>query len=120
MASVQKTKRSYQSYDPDKLRLAIAAVEWGTPLRKAAKDFTIARTTLQNHVNGESVSTKLGAPTTFSNEEELVLIDTAKLLADHGLPPSKLDFRRMGKWFLMSKNRQSRFPNNMPTNEWLR
>jgi hypothetical protein len=115
-----KLTRAYQSYDVKKLPLALKAIHEGNmSIRKASQNFNIPKSTLHRHSHGKC-STQLGHPTLFSAEEENRLIDAACVLSNHGLPPNRMDFRKMARALFDSLGRKTHFPKNLPTTDWLR
>lgn len=116
----KKPKRSYNTYDPEKLILAVQAVKnKELSLRKAAKNFQISVSTLHDHFHGTHVKA-VGHPAVLLHDEEKLLVEAAQLLAEYGLPVSRLDYRRLAKGYFDQIGRKTHFPSNMPSKKWLR
>ena len=58
---------------------AVAAVEGGSSLKRASKEFSVPRTTLRRHmkikVKGGQIKKRLGRPAILSETQELELVD---------------------------------------------
>lgn len=100
---------NYRSkYDLSAMTDALAAVESGMPVKTAARNFCVPRTTLQRRAKGES-SDQLGGPTVLSVDEEKEIVDRLLLFGEWGFPLTTLDLRNMVKTYLDTSGKCTRF-----------
>jgi hypothetical protein len=79
MVRLYKTKNLRAQWSEEDAGIAVAAVEGGMSLKKAAKDFHVPRTTLRRKLKlkrcGSSIKTVLGRPTILKPHQELELVN---------------------------------------------
>jgi len=79
MVRLYKTKNLRAQWSEEDAGIAVAAVEGGMSLKKAAQDFHVPRTTLRRKLKlkrcGSSIKTVLGRPTILKPQQELELVD---------------------------------------------
>lgn len=92
----------------EELKKALAAMERGMPLRRAAINYGVPRSTLhRNAQTNQKVEATAGAPTIFKREEEELIVNWVKHLQKCAFPVSKETFMhsvatlaaKMGKIF---------------------
>ena len=86
----RKTQKN--SWDPDKLQIALREIAKGRKIREVGRAFNIPESTLRKQKNAETHGTRLGCEAIFSPETEKQLKDYVLTLAKlfHGLTPLQL------------------------------
>ncbi|XP_050501919.1 tigger transposable element-derived protein 1-like [Diabrotica virgifera virgifera] len=84
---------SYKKYSEDVIKLAIQEVREGNSIKSTAKKHNISRPTLQRRLRTDVfVATRMGPPTVFSLDQELVFVRWIKEMANKGFPVTKDTF----------------------------
>lgn len=84
--------------DPVKLQLAILAIENGSTVKQASKEFSVPAPTI--YANLRSKLKKNGGPTVFSEGEEESLVTHLRAVADLGMPIDAFELRLIIKQYL--------------------
>jgi hypothetical protein len=92
--------------------------EDGLSARAASQKYNIPRSTLLDRCANKHSGVQ-GRPTVLTQEEERVIAEMLKLLADWGFPFSGEDLRHFVKSYLDLKGVSSRFKDNLPTNRFV-
>ena len=101
-------RSNYRSkFELSALNEALSAVESGMPVKTAAREFNVPRTTLQRRAKGKN-SDKLGGPTVLSTDEEKEIVARLILFGEWGYPLTTLDLRNMVKSYLDTLGKASR------------
>lgn len=93
--------RKYMDYADDKLNDAIKACKDGMSAREAAEAYGVARATLNRRLKG-SVN-PYGHPKALSAEEEKMICNYVKVVAEWGYPMSKTDLRHFVRDYIDKK-----------------
>lgn len=103
----RKTER--KSWSSDNLKTAIEAVNGGSSIRKAARDFNIPETTIRDNMKRALPSDSLGRKATFTPEQEQELVNHVIKLANlfYGVTP--LGLRKIAYDFAAKNNIEHRF-----------
>jgi len=112
MVRVYKTKNLRVQWSDEDAGNAVAAVEGGMSLKKAAKDFNVPRTTLRRKLKlkrqGSSIKTVLGRPTILNSQQELELVAMILNYEERLFGMTLIDIRRLVFQFCeMNKIRHS-------------
>ena len=78
------------------------------PVKAAAREFKVPRTTLQRRAKGQS-GEKLGGPTVLSAAEEKEIVARMILFGEWGFPLTTVDLRNMVKSYLDTVGKATRF-----------
>lgn len=90
----------------------------GLSIRQAAKDHNIKRSTLHDYVSGTHPG-KVGRKTALTAEEERIICERIKTLAEWGFPLDVLDVRMLVKAYLQRTGQEVKcFKDNMPGYTW--
>ena len=113
--------RGYVTYSEEILDQCLEAVRSGKlSIRKAAQEFKIPRSTIQNKLKGAH-SGAIGRGCVFSEEEEKIFTSRIDLLTDWGFPIDFQDLRVLICSYLTKQKRnEPRFQNNVPGDDWIR
>ena len=116
--SSQQTRRRTGLWTDQQLREALAAVNGGMSMRKAAATYSIPYSTFREWCYGIRTSRKKGPPTVLKPAEEEELVNYLIQMCDkgYGLTPSAL---RM-KVYEITQSRWTPFRNGIPGNGWMR
>jgi hypothetical protein len=114
--NVKKARPAKMSQYPESaMNDAIKAVkEEGQSVRAAALEYGVPRTTLQDRVT-DVHGPQHGRPTHLHPDEEELLVEHIKLLADWGFPMTQVDVTVFVKSYLEKAGITSKFKNNLPT-----
>jgi len=81
-----KAKRQYCTWDDQTMEIALAEIEEGVSINKAAKEFSIPKQTLSDRKNQRWKTTTPGQPTVLTTAEETALINYCKCMASISQP----------------------------------
>lgn len=107
------------NYSPEKLEECLEKVKSGElSAYSASKHFQIPINTIKNKLKNKHTE-KVGRPTALTNEEEIIIKEHVKALADSGIPVALDDVSLIIQRYLNSVNRKIKvFSNNRPGWEW--
>lgn len=113
-----RSKR-YQKYDVDIVARAIAVVQRGLSIRKAAAEFKIPYTVLQRRIkNGPNVK-KHGGQTVLTETEENAIVSKLQMCAEWGYPLDMYGLRLIIKLYLDRLGKTiPKFKDNKPGKEF--
>ena len=80
------TKKKRAEWTEEQMEKAVRAVNNGSSVNKASKDYRIPRRTLRNHLKSGKTSRKLGRNSVLTTEQEQELCSRIFRLADVGMP----------------------------------
>lgn len=104
-------------YSESAMQNALAAVRNGMPVKTAANNFKVPRTTLLYKFKGiNPESRKMGPATIFLPEEEDLLVKWVLQMAKSGFPISKENF--LSSVSKLSQELKKPFKNNIPGRKW--
>ncbi|XP_055838495.1 uncharacterized protein LOC129906661 [Episyrphus balteatus] len=112
-------EKPYKNYTPETLEDALLQVREGKiSLNKAAKEFNISRSTLQNKI--KKLHTKsVGGPTALLEDEEACIVKMLLTTSNWGFPLATLDLRHITKRFRDRKGKRvSKLNNNFSGKDW--
>ncbi|KAK3741753.1 hypothetical protein QZH41_008850, partial [Actinostola sp. cb2023] len=95
-------------------------IESGLSVRKAAKEWGVARSSLHDRLRGNVVHEKPGRCQVLCPTEECRFTDWLTERFDRGFGVSKREFLESVKLFLDKGQRKTRLRNNLPGNKWYR
>ena len=108
LAARYNRKGNYRTkYEHQDMEDALAAVMGGMPVKQAARQFHVPRTTLQGRAKGNH-GEKLGGPTILSPDEEKEIALRLVTFGDWGFPLTTLDLRNMVKAYLDKQGKSTR------------
>ncbi|CAH2101372.1 unnamed protein product [Euphydryas editha] len=107
------------NYLPEKLEECLEKVKSGEiSAYGASKYYQIPINTIKNKIKNKHVE-KVGRPTALTKEEEIIIKEHVKALADSGTPVGLDDFSLVIERYLNSTNSQVKvFTHNRPGREW--
>lgn len=110
--------RKNGNWTDEQLHMALAAVDDGESMLKAARVHHIPYTTFRNWCYGRTRSRKRGVKAVLSPEEESLIVDFLIRMCDrgYGLSPSALKM----KVYEITKNRVTPFKDGIPGGGWMR
>ena len=115
-------KRRYNSYDPEKLKMAVEAYnshKYGG-YRKVAEKFGVAYSTLKDHVKCSTLKS-IGTPRVLTDEVEKSLTDMIDQVASWDYPIGRTELKIIVKNILDKHQlKERRFQNNVPGDKWIR
>jgi transposase len=104
MPRIRERETEKASWSKEVLESAIKAVQDGKSIRTASKSFSIPFSTLQERISkGQTEGPKLGRNAIFTEEQEEVTADHAKLLANLFYRLSPVQLRRIAFEFAETK-----------------
>ncbi len=110
--------------DPDKEKVYVNAIremrEQGLSVRKAAKKWGIAKSTLQDRLDGKVAKVRKGPPTVLTKAEEDRFAEWLIERAKRGFGVTKDEFLDCVKTFIDKDKRKTKFTGNRPGNKWYR
>ncbi|KAK3105870.1 hypothetical protein FSP39_007466 [Pinctada imbricata] len=117
----KRYSKESRQYTPDQLQEAVLAVKGSIlTVSAAAREFSIPRKTLDDHVKKE-VSSKPGPAQELTNEEESAIVEYAKYLANRGFPMTRSIVRQFVISVVKKSGRTSRFNlEKGPSDKWFR
>lgn len=108
-----------KNYTPQQMGWAIEAVRKGAKISEAAKKFNVPRITLRNKITGISpIECPMGPSTILSKEEENILEDWIKDMANKHIPITKEELLDSVQRVIVDKNQETPFTNNRPGKKW--
>ncbi|CAH2004212.1 unnamed protein product, partial [Acanthoscelides obtectus] len=115
--------RNYKNYTQENLRACLASIENKVSTqRRASEECGIPRRTIINQLKllrSKMPSRPPGAPTTFSDVEEL-FVDCILRLSEYGFPLTAFDLRIVIRTYLDRIGRKvTKFRDNCPGTEWV-
>lgn len=112
--------RNYQNYTEETLEKAAFLVKTKRiSLRKAAKEFGIPKSTIDNKVKGKHQK-KVGGQTRLTEETENMLVNVIDTFIAWKMPLSKLDVRLLVQDYLDRKTDGKKvFKDNLPGPDWI-
>jgi hypothetical protein len=111
-------KRKNGNWKDDDLQGAIAAVDNGMNIKRAATKFGIPRSSLEDWLYGRTRSRRRGKEGTLTAEEERLIMDWICRHRDLGWPLTNLDLRL--KVCEITQTKPTLFKNGIPGTGWLR
>jgi len=117
---LKKKIRSRKNYNKDDLLKALKAVEDGTPIRQAARTFSIPRTTLARKVSfPEKMYCTSGPPTVLPQEVEEEIVSCIIYKAERANPITKEELLDSVQQYVKASNIKTKFTNNRPGRHWV-
>lgn len=111
------TQSKILNYPENAMRDALTAVRAGMPVKTAARNFNVPRTTLLYKYKGKNPEgRKMGPDTIFQPEEEALLEKWVLDMAKSGFPLSKESF--LHSVAKLAKELKKDFKNEMPGRKW--
>ena len=112
----------------EQIKEALTAILDGTPIRQAARQFGVPKSTLFNRLKnpklgltlGTDVPVRRGREKFLQLDEEQVVVDWANNMTEVGLAPSAAQVLLALQLFLNRKGRHSGFKDNLPSEGWFR
>lgn len=121
MARNPKRKKEPPSYNKDMLKFAVEEVKSGrVSLKRASKMYSIPRTTLRDRINGRRgvKSAGGGRPFALSQEDELRLANSLKIMDKWGFGLSRKEVMELVQDFVTKNKIKTPFKNNKPGPDW--
>ena len=115
--SSQQTRRRTGLWTDQQLREALAAVDGGMSMKKAAATYSIPYSTFREWCYGIRTSRKKGPPTVLKLAEEEELVNYLIQMCDRGYGLSPSAFRM--KVYEITQSRWTPFRNGIPGNGWM-
>lgn len=116
-----RKQRKSKEYSLEQLKTAIEKVKNGElSSYRAAKQYGIARSTIENHVRQKVAGFKCGRPAFFNQEQEQLMLDYIITLCKWGYPPNKDEFQRIAKQFARQFNLKMNDKEWVPGEDWLK
>ena len=119
----RKEKRTKKSWTQTDFQLAISAIDSGTSIRKAARQYGmtdgILRYKLKQRSEG-SVVNNTGRPTILSKTEEALLAEVVRTLCRIGFSPTRENMKDLVKEYVNEHNIANPFKDNRPGKDWVR
>lgn len=114
----QQRQRKNGNWTDEQLRCAMAAVDDGKTMKKAAEENNIPYSSFRDHCYGKTRSRRRGVQGVLTPEEEKELVDYLVKMCDlgFGLSPSALKM----KVYEITKNRFTPFRDGIPGGGWMR
>jgi hypothetical protein len=110
-----RKKPSYTKEDFDE---AMEAVKGGLSVRKASLMYGVPRATMQDRIS-ELHSSRQGRPPVLTPEEEEMIVERLKIMADWGFPFNTENLCHFVKQYLDKKGEKTRFKENLPTRKFV-
>ncbi|KAE8737983.1 hypothetical protein FOCC_FOCC016547 [Frankliniella occidentalis] len=110
------------NWSEDDMRRAILRVRHKQPIRSAAEQFGVPKSSLHRRLQQENptVMQTVGRPRTLSSGGESVLVDSLLICSEWGFPLTCLDIQNCVQQYLIGTNQvDSRFVNNRPSRDWV-
>jgi hypothetical protein len=111
-------RRKNGNWEDSEMRAAIAAVDDGMTIRKAATTYGIPRSSLEDWLYGRTRSRRRGKEGTLTAEEERLIVNWICKRQDMGWPLTNLDLRL--KVCEITQTRPTPFKSGIPGASWLR
>ena len=109
-----------KSYSVNQLKEAIKMVKLNKmTATQASKKFKIPRTTINNHVIGNTCGFKVGRPTLFSYTEEFMLVKLLLSLSIWGFGICIAELTQIVKNYAIHLGKPKLFKNGVPGRDWL-
>lgn len=102
------SKKSYRKWTDQDMKNALAAVQQGMSMGKAAKAFNVPKQTISDRIRGKYNTTKPGRPTELTDSEEDALIYYIKYMASIANPLSVSAIKGFA-WNIAKKKDTTRF-----------
>jgi hypothetical protein len=112
-----KVTREYNRADLPKLSQEYGKFEGS--LREFARSKKIPWTTVRRWIKDQPARHSPGRISVLTNEEESLIVDALKFLADSNKPLDRDDIRDIVKGFIKATNRPSPFKNGIPGIDWI-
>lgn len=110
--------------EPDKEKAFLNAIrdikERGLSVRKAAKKWRVAKSTLQDKLSGKAEKKRSGPCTVLTQAEENRFAEWLIERAKRGFGATKDEFLDCVKTFIEKDKRETKFTGNRPGNKWYR
>jgi transposase len=117
-AKAKPRPKKMSQYDQEDFNAAVQAARDGLSVRAASQQFNVPRQTLHDRVRGVH-GAKHGRPTVLTEEEEDMLLERVKIMAEWRYPFTMFDLQIFVKAYLDKKGVvEPRFKNNMPTHRY--
>ena len=117
---IKKIKINKIKYEPEDLQKAID--DWNnnniTPY-KASLIHNVPSSTIRNHVNKKSTSTVRGKPSTFTHDEEKVMVDYLVALSKFGIGLDVPTLQKVVQDYVKSTKRETGFKDDKPGKDWI-
>ena len=115
----EKKKRVPRSYTTDQIREALAAIEKGCSLRKAAKQFDVPRSTLYSKLHNISpLECRKGPPSILSPEEEEEIVKWITYCVERAYPLKVLNVLNFVQQYIINQKKTTPFKDNKPGRHW--
>ncbi len=106
-------------YTEDNVTKAVALFRSGMSVRNASEQCNVPKSTLMDRISDKHSGTQ-GRPSELTPEEEELIMERVKLMADWGFPFCNEDLRHFIKAYLDKKGTKTRFENNLPSRWFLK
>ncbi|XP_063217115.1 uncharacterized protein LOC134527954 [Bacillus rossius redtenbacheri] len=120
--AIRKPKKEFFKYSEENLKAAIDAVQSGnSSIRKAAKDYGVPFSTLNNKVKGKvPLQRKMGPSSILSEAEENLLVCWIHAYAKKGFPIKRITLFETVRDIVLSDQRPTPFKDGQPGIKWFK
>ena len=108
-----------KKYTVEDLESAFIAINNGSSVYKASREYNIPETTLRDKRDQKYSGHIAGRKTVLSKSEETKIVDWIHYLGKHGFPVSKEQLKQGVAKLVENLNRPNTFKDGMPGKHWL-